>query len=250
MSRFSPEFLKEASETYGFSEEDLEKGYLKGVVAWDKATAPSGSTPEQLGMAVVDQMILIRKESLAEDKEWPPDPNTPETFKARTKNKKVKKRQKDSEDDTKYTNQQPSDVYASARMGGISGAFSSNMAEAFENNMKEPPENRYLPSLKEWGMNEEVQALYVKKYADKAFDKLMEATNTLQNALRVHKVVPVTFPTEPLFEGGKKRQAYSLMNWHTERLNNPTNPPELNEWHLNKVQEYKNKVTRKNALDV
>lgn len=228
MARYSEEILN-AAKTLHITEDELDKAYTKGMIAWSEGHVP-GSTPQQLGMAVVEQFILLKTEQIIAIKEEQKRKEKSKQFKDMTEDKKSKKTKKDDDkNDTKYSNQQPGPTFSSARTGGISGNFSSAMDE-----------ENYTGSeaIKTWALSESIQSLYIKKYGKNAEARLLEAVQKLNASLNVVKIEGNTPPQEPIFEGGPKRKAYSLLEWHKMKLVENREDTNLVEWHNKKIVEY------------
>lgn len=192
---FTEQTLNEAKEL-GVSQELLKRMYNKGVAAW-KGNAVPGSTPHQLGYAVVEQYLIMVRE--ANEAEKANNDTTPEAKKDADKDKKNKKK-------VKYSNAQPGPTYNSSNSGGITAGFFGSITENALTG--------YQPNLIEWANNPETQRAYTKKYGAKAKHMLLQAVHKIAESQRPTLNVNEE-PSDLVQLTESKRKNFELASWHS-----------------------------------
>jgi hypothetical protein len=217
--KFNKSILWRAEELF-ISEDDLQVAYRKGYAAWEPGKVP-GSTPEQLGMAVVEQFLEIKQETLVEAQQEKlgntdpvpvDDPDSRDEKAKDAKNAKSKpKSYKKFAKDSKYNNQQPGPQADSGRSGGVPGG-----AIGFYSIETVLPDNE---SIKAWMLSEKTQADYTKRYGSKAAERLLEAANKLVASLgKVEEAfVPVKDPRTN-FPQGTREYADEMLAHHKKMM--------------------------------
>ena len=220
--KFNKSILERAEELF-INEDDLYAAYRKGYAAWTPGKVP-GSTPEQLGMAVVEQFLEIKLETLVEalqdklvadaSKDPVPvdDPDSRDEKAKDAKNAKSKpKSYKKFAKDSKYSNIQPGPQADSGRSGGVPGG-----AIGFYSIETVLPDNE---NIRAWMLSEKTQADYTKRYGDKAAERLLEAANKLATSLnKVEEAfVPVKDPRTN-FPQGTREYADEMLAHHKKMM--------------------------------
>ncbi len=178
-----PKHLLAQAANLNIQESELKLAYYKGFNAWQPGKVP-GSTPEQLGFAVVEQFLQIKYETTLVEAQpvgsldTPPpvnqDPVEIDDNQPKKKEKKKHTSYKDFAKDKKYSNKQPTDIAPSGRGAGGSGGANFYQSEDVL------PDNT---NIRAWAMSEKTQSDYTKRYGKRASERLLEAAKTLHGSL-------------------------------------------------------------------
>jgi hypothetical protein len=208
MPRYSEDLLNEAKKL-GHSAEDLNKYYNHGLLSWHthKESIP-GTTPEQLGMALVEEFILsekarvntIRKDLIVEQEQEIVGLKKPSQLKRKTTVE--------------------GDLYNEEFLDAL-------------------PDDEVIV---EWATSEKILSSYEKRYGKDAPQKLLEAANLF---VRKSEWSP---SEEPASESrrGSKRHSWDMKTWHESKLEEAKeqNIQEAIEYHSEKIEEYNKKIKK------
>lgn len=168
-----PKNLLENAYELGINDHELEMAYRKGFLAWIPGAVP-GSTPEQLGMVVVEEYIKIKQEKLMEAQQEKRNIQQEDPVPVDDDDKKTSKKPKSYKafaKDSKYSNKQPGPLAPSGRMAGAGANWYQT---------EELPNNA---NIRAWVLSEKTQQEFTKRYGNKAREKLLEAAKRIHTSL-------------------------------------------------------------------
>lgn len=201
--RYSTSLIQEAKKL-GITLSEMDKYYNRGMLAWVDHKIP-GTTPEQLGVAVVEEYVESEKKKQYTIRENLKSDEVVEKVGLKT-------------------------VFEVSKTPKEKSIFS----EEFVNNL---PESEIV---REWATSDVIQSSYIRRYGDKAETKLLEASRLFnKKPIQVEEYTPPAEPNHPN-KPGTKRHSWDMSNWHEKKHKDAVNSGNQAaiDYHAKKVKEY------------